>query len=271
MNKLYSLGVPIASFMLAVGVSAFSTSMLMGNSGQKKYDAKGTGFAPAMVPELVKLQAQDFENSALPSISVGKYEVTIAQYYACVDDGACKYQPRRSAYKEDDHPVTDVSWLDATTYVRWLSVKTGDTYRLPLSSEWQVFAGDLLQDKSKKLFDDPRMAWAADYANYGVRPSKKTHSAANYQSNNYGIHGIDGNVWEWTDTCWRKDDLRGLAVAESKNCGGVRILQGLHKTNQSEFIRSVKAGGCSIGFAPSNIGFRVVRENSKNLTQLVTR
>ena len=38
------------------------------------------------------------------------------------------------------HPVTCVSWNDATAYARWLSMKTSHTYRLPSAAEWEYAA-----------------------------------------------------------------------------------------------------------------------------------
>ena len=36
-----------------------------------------------------------------------------------------------------NHPVTDVSWFDATAYCRWLSDHAGYEVRLPDEPEWQ--------------------------------------------------------------------------------------------------------------------------------------
>ena len=265
MPKVYSMVVPVASFLLAAGAGAFSASLMMEHSGDYAFSRQQNEIDASMLPELVDVEMTTEGGNRGRSISVGKFEVTIAQYNACVDEGACKYRPRMSKYKTDNHPITEISWMDASVYVRWLSARTGAYYRLPLNSEWEVFADNLLGAEPKKLFDDPRMAWAADYASYGKRPSKSTREVIDYPPNDIGIHGVDGNVWEWTDTCWRNGETMSSPDDEGRDCGGIRILQGLHKTQQSEFIRSVKVGGCSIGFAPSNIGFRVVRENSKAL------
>lgn len=37
---------------------------------------------------------------------------------------------------QDKYPVIHVSWNDATAYCKWLSEKTGQTYRLPSRAEW---------------------------------------------------------------------------------------------------------------------------------------
>ena len=80
-----------------------------------------------------------------------------------------------------------------------------------------------------------------------------------FGANRHGIHDLDGNVWEWTNTCWRNSD-EADSDGSNARCGGVRILAGKHKTWQSEFIRQVPPGGCSIGYPPANLGFRVVLE-----------
>ena len=67
--------------------------------------------------------------------AVGKYEVTIAQYAEFVREtkhkaGNCdvpigKSWNDSSFDQTNNHPVVCVSWDDASTYVYWLSVKTG--------------------------------------------------------------------------------------------------------------------------------------------------
>ena len=53
------------------------------------------------------------------------------------------------------HPVTCVSWQDATAYAAWLSQKTGHAYRLPTASEWEYAA------RGGKNIETP---WGADAA-----------------------------------------------------------------------------------------------------------
>ena len=82
--------------------------------------------------------------------AVGVYEVTVGQWRAFVletghstgdscwtsKDGEWKERSGRSwrnpgFSQSDDHPVVCVSWREAQSYVRWLSRKTGEKFRLP--------------------------------------------------------------------------------------------------------------------------------------------
>jgi hypothetical protein len=38
-------------------------------------------------------------------------------------------------------------------------------------------------------------------------------------------------------------------------------VEGQHRTYVTDFIRDARAGGCAVGTPPSNLGFRLVRQN----------
>ena len=91
-------------------------------------------------------------SSELPAHSVtvgpfrlGKYEVTFAQWDACVADGGCggyqpDYPPDDTGWGRGNRPVIDVSWTDAQSFINWLNGKTGGGYRLPTEAEWEYAA-----------------------------------------------------------------------------------------------------------------------------------
>lgn len=209
-------------------------------------------------PALVVVETDSHPNGdELRKVAVAKYEVTRGEWEHCVADGACEHLPPKYPYTQSDHPVSGVSWLDAQQYLKWISNQTGYQFRLPKASEWTSISAEYLQKSVKKLFDDPRMEWANQYAYFSTRPEKATKPAGYFGTANSGIADLDGNVWEWTETCGfnlNEDDLQET----TDQCRGIRVLAGRHITYQPEIVRYVPIGGCSIGFAPPNIGFRVV-------------
>ena len=82
------------------------------------------------------------------SFALSKYEVTFAQWNACVDDGGCNgYHPDDEGWGRGSRPVIHVSWVDMLSYVDWLSEQTVQSYRLPSESEWEYAATGGIDDE----------------------------------------------------------------------------------------------------------------------------
>ncbi len=217
---------------------------------------KGKNFDSPYLPEFVPVDVESAGETSRTLI-VAKYEITNAQWDECVDQGGCDFKPKSYPYTRPDHPVSGVSWVDVQQYISWLSEETGLKLRLPTESEWKNFAADVLakQEAGKKLFDDPRMEWANEYVFFSRRAPRRTRSVGHFGESAAGLADLDGNVWEWTDSCWQSNRESPAANA---SCRGLRVLAGTHVTFIPEMVRYVPIGGCSVGYPPANIGFRVV-------------
>ena len=136
------------------------------------------------------------------SFAAGKYEVTFAEWDACVVGGGCNgYRPADQGWGRGSRPVINVSWEDAKAYVGWLSQRTGQQYRLLTESEWEYAAragtstrywwGDLV-GRGNANCDGCGTQW----------DGKQTAPAGSFKPNAFGLHDMLGNVLEWVEDCW---------------------------------------------------------------------
>lgn len=198
------------------------------------------------------------------SFEIMKYQVSFADYGACVEDAACEAPD--GARQKADAPVTGVSYRDATAYAAWLSRKTGQSWRLPTDEEWAFAAAERVRDDALDIEQNtanPATRWLARYAaeagtqTRDAEPKPRGH----FGINSRGLADMAGNVWDWTTTCYQRVavDGRGKELASTENCG-VRVLGGRHRSYMSYFIRDGKSGGCAAGLAPDNLGIRLIRD-----------
>ena len=143
--------------------------------------------------------------------AVGKYEVTFAEWDACVAGGGCGgYRLDDEGWGRGDRPVINVSWEDARAYVSWLSRETGVSYRLLSEAEWEYVArggtegpfhygGTITTDKAN--YDG---SYTYGSGREGVY-REKTMAVGRFPGNDFGLHDVHGNVWEWVEDCWHVD------------------------------------------------------------------
>ena len=185
------------------------------------------------------------------AVMVGRYEISYALWRQCHEAGVCEHLPKPGRQDGDDlFPVTRINWLDAGQFIVWINTRTGFDYRLPTLGEWREIAGVPAGETRRKRFDDPRLAWAADYG------TTKTYSRGVRQSGHYGftrsgVADISGNVWEWTSTC---------VAADPAHCPAYYAAGEDHMAEIPVFLRDAYGGGCSAGTPPANLGLRLLRD-----------
>ncbi len=186
-------------------------------------------------------------------LAVGKYEVTFAEWDACVAAGSCNHRPS-DRWGRGSHPVMGVSWNDTKDYMRWLSQETGEIYRLLSESEWEYAA----RAGSRTAY-----FWGNEIdrgrANYG---SSRTVPVGSFGPNGFGLHDMHGNVWEWAEDCWN-DSYKGApsdgsAWLSADDCS-LRVFRGGSWADRPVYVRSAKRGWSPADHRDFNIGFRVAR------------
>ena len=155
--------------------------------------------------------------------AVGKFEVTFAEWDACVAQGGCTYKPGDEGWGRGKHPVIYVTWQDATQYTSWLSKKTGKAYRLLSEAEWEYAARGTtkISDPHTPFSTGPTINYRqANYdANftYGSGPQgayrQKTLDVGSLPRNAFGLYDMAENVHEWCNDWYRPDTYRILAAS----------------------------------------------------------
>ena len=194
--------------------------------------------------------------------AVGKYEVTFAEWDACVAAGGCNgHVPGDGGWGRGRRPVIYVSWEDAKSYVGWLSRKTGERYRLLSEAEWEYAA---------RAGTRTRYHWGnsigrnqANCDGCGSRwDDEKTAPAGSFPANGFSLHDVHGNLKEWVEDCWHDSyagaPTEGSAWVTGGDCER-RVLRGGSWYGIPWYLRSANRDWFSAGYRGLYVGFRVSR------------
>ena len=209
--------------------------------------------------------------------AVGKYEVTVAEWDACVSAGGCSDSLSVSGWDNNQRPIAYVGWNDAKQYVRWLSRRTGKRYRLLSESEWEYAAragtrtsrywGNSVSAQcgyangADGVFKEGNSDWR-----WQVAPCRDGHvdtaPVGSLGANGFGLHDLLGNVSEWVEDCWH-DSYQGApsdgrAWTSGGDCGR-RVMRGGSYFSSPNGLRAAARSQDSGGENDSDNGFRVAR------------
>jgi formylglycine-generating enzyme required for sulfatase activity len=186
---------------------------------------------------------------------------------------------RNPGFEQSDYePVLCVSFEDAEAYAAWLSKKTGRTYRIPSSVEFEYAA---------RAGSDAAWSWgnaseeACKHANIGDRTLKRrwperqefncddgfAHTAPvkRFGPNKFGLYDMLGNAWEWTADCWLENltntrvDGRALNRDDSADCA-FRTPMGGSWISGPGWARAASRSKDPSGYRSFMLGFRVAAD-----------
>ncbi len=209
---------------------------------------------------------------------VGVYPVTVAEYARFVAKGkdGAKHAVEKPSFSQDNHPVVNVSWHDATAYC----AATG--FRLLTEAEWEYVARGRVGDPQNAEYpkgrrfpwgdedpDDDRLWW-----NHNRREPKGTCDVGKHARSGgspFGVHDLSGNVWEWVEDVYRSypnqpeledptaPPVPSPLIAEKET--QLRVLRGGCWYNSSSIrVRAADRNRSDPLRRNDSIGFRVARD-----------
>ncbi len=191
--------------------------------------------------------------------AIGKYEVSVAEWTLCVEDGGCSFTPK-AVDKPEVTPVRNISWQDAQQYANWLSNKTGKAYRLPSEAEWEYAAR--AGSRTGYWWGGEAEPGKANCKDCGVPWNRKSPAGiGSYEANAFGLHDMNGGVAEWTADCWFRTHKDAPKDGTPRNEAGCdkRVLRGGSWRDTADSIKATSRQGSEDNLPFVVNGFRIAR------------
>jgi formylglycine-generating enzyme required for sulfatase activity len=161
--------------------------------------------SPASETGRLPREGPQHEVTIAKPFAVSKFEVTWDEWGACVKYGDCAQNISDSAWGYGTRPVINVTWEQVKQYVAWLSRMTGRPYRLLTEAEWEYAA---------RAGTNTAYPWGNEIGNGNANCSgcgsqwaddEKTAPVGSFPANAFGLHDMNGNVWEWVEDCYQSN------------------------------------------------------------------
>ena len=203
----------------------------------------------------------------LPAFYVGRYEVTVAQFGAFVDETAHRVDVQ-ALRAPANHPVSMVTWPDALAYCRWLESALKQSARTPprlqqlLRDGWHVgLPSEAQWEKSARGTDGRIYPWGdqprRDRANFGRAETMPVGSFPCAECA-FGLSDMSGNVWEWTRSPYQPYPFDPADDRKNLEADALWVMRGGSFADADRNVRAAIRGGADPGARRAFIGFRVV-------------
>lgn len=155
-----------------------------------------------------------------------------------------------------EQPVTNVSWFAASAYCE------SQHARLPRWAEWElVAAADATRRDAR---GDP--AWRESILGWYARPASAALADVGQSvANIYGVHDINGLIWEWTEdfaAMLVSSDDRSQSDANRLKFCGAGALTTRDRENYAVLMRVAMLSSLEGADSTSSLGFRCARNSA---------
>jgi formylglycine-generating enzyme required for sulfatase activity len=213
-----------------------------------------------------------------PDCYVAQYPVTVGQFRTFVESTKYELGDADALRDPDNRPVRFVSWRDALAYCDWLhemlvnspSLQHSEVAHLVREGGWRVaLPSELEWEKAARGgLSGAVFSWGdlpdPNRANYDDSEINDSSAVGCFPANNFGLHDMIGNVWEWTGSRYntypyRADDGRENPPATDREemvvrGGSFHLNRGLARC--AFRLRNAP------GYRYVDVGFRVVLRSS---------
>ncbi len=192
--------------------------------------------------------------------AIGKFEVTFDEWRACRDDGGCQAKPNDHKWGRGRRPVVNITFANVGNYLRWITSKTGHSYRLPTEAEWE-YAARAGTATAYSWGDEVGMD-NANCRTCAPEISHQTFPVGSYKPNPFGLYDVHGNVWEWVEDCWNPNHNGAPGDGSVRLSGDCRyrVTRSGSWYYVSTNVRSAYRAKYPAKAYSYGIGFRVLRE-----------
>jgi formylglycine-generating enzyme required for sulfatase activity len=158
--------------------------------------------------------------------------------------------------QDEDQPVVCINWSDAVVYCEWLCEQTGERYSLPTEAQWE-YACRAESETAYCFGDDEKRL--EEYAWYASNSKRRTHPVGQKKPNQWGLHDMHGNVWEWVEDWFGDYSKERQHNPSGPEQGSSRVIRGGSWIFGAENCRSAYRTYGDPGYRVSILGFRLAR------------
>ncbi|NUQ63360.1 MAG: formylglycine-generating enzyme family protein [Pirellulales bacterium] len=188
---------------------------------------------------------------------IGIYAVTNGQYRRFVE-ATGQPAPGYARWQEPqwtDHPVTDISWLDAQSYAHWAGLS------LPTEAQWEKAARGPANRKYPwgDTWDGER---CRNLGNFGNETTCPVYGYPRGVSG-YGCYNMNGNVWEWCEDWYEEDYYKAGAMQNPRGpaTGLLRVKRGGCWGDTASVCRAAYRDGIKPDRRIDDLGFRLAKSS----------